>query len=111
ADVVAAAPVPCEVAEGREAHMLSVGRHADAIHAGAAGHCDAPAALRAGTQDGERVVSDTRLDRPTARLERGARDVLLLREVQAGEHDLRELDAAVETGLVDEILQRVDAAR
>ena len=58
ADVIAAAPVACDLAERGEADLAAVGRDADAVDPGAADDGDAPAALGAGAQNGERVVAD-----------------------------------------------------
>src|SRR5437867_3665603 len=57
-DVVAAAPVAADLAEREEPDVLPAWRHADAVDAGPADDGDAPAALAAGAQQGERVVSD-----------------------------------------------------
>ena len=92
ADVVAAAPVAGDRAERGEARVPAVGRDADAVDPGAADDRDAPAALGPGAQDGEGVVADERPRSPSrARSTRLAQLVLLGREVDAGEQELRDL--------------------
>src|SRR5439155_21683753 len=77
ADVVAAAPVPCDFAEGEKAGVAPVRRDADAVDSGAAHDRDAPTALGAGAKDCERIVADGRSQRPAAPLDRLAELVLL----------------------------------
>ena len=72
-DVVAAAPVAGDVAERGEANVPPVRADTDAVHAGAAGDGDAPAALGARAEHGERVVADPRAVRPATRVELLAR--------------------------------------
>ena len=58
ADVGRTAPVPRDLAERVEARAPAVGRHARGVYALAADHDDAPAAVRAGAQRGERIVTE-----------------------------------------------------
>ena len=67
ADVVAATPVACDLAERGEAGLAAVGRDTDAVDPGAADDGDAPAALGAGAEHGERVVADEVRSRPATR--------------------------------------------
>ena len=67
ADVAAAAPVAGDLAERREARVASVRRDPDAVDAGTAGDCHAPAALRPGAEHGEGVVANRHAAGPAAR--------------------------------------------
>ena len=81
ADVVAAAPVPGDRPQGRETSDTAGRRHADAVDAGATRDGDAPAALGAGPEDGERVVLDDDASRPATVLDRFFQLGLLGRKV------------------------------
>ena len=94
ADVVAAAPVAADRAERGEAHVAAVGADADAVDAGAAHHRDAPAALGAGAQDGERVVADAQALGPAA-VDRGVQPLLLDRQVEPGQQQVADRGARV----------------
>src|SRR5207244_1180654 len=84
---------------------------------GAADDRDAPAALGARAQDGERVVADVRALRPAAARHGGAELLLLAREVDARHEELRDRRhgpvaraAGVTGSLVEEALEHVERA-
>ena len=114
ADVVAAAPVAGDRAERRKAKLPAVRGDADAVDPGAADDGDAPPALRARTQQRDRVVPDDDVARDPALLESDAQALLLGREVHSRQEDLRNgrLGAPVPArrteGLVEEPLQEAD---
>src|SRR4051812_25521920 len=87
AEVVPPTPVAGDRAERGEAGVPTVGRHADAVDSGSARDCDAPAALRPRSQDGERVVADVDPLRPAALLDRLAHDVFLHGEIDSGHQE------------------------
>src|SRR5439155_19823788 len=58
ADVVAAAPIPRDLAEGREPRLTPVGRNTEAVDPGPADDRHSPTTLGPGAQDGIRVVAD-----------------------------------------------------
>src|SRR5262249_12957161 len=110
-DVEPSAPVARDVAQRREPDVAAVGADADAVDPGAAGDRDAPAALRARAQHREGVVADPEPRRPATLGEDRLQPLLLFREIDAREQDLRDIrPAAVEARPVDELLEDVDAA-
>ena len=74
--------------------MAAVGADADAVDARAAHHRDAPAALGAGAQDGERVVADAQALGPAA-VDRGVQPLLLDRQVEPGQQQVADRGAPV----------------
>ncbi len=110
AQVVSPTPVPGDLAECRKPCVPAVRRDTDAVDAGAARDGDSPATLRAGAQDGKRVVADVHATRPSALLDGLAHGVLLCRKVDAGEQqrrDVGDLTAVVaEPGVVDRVGQQ-----
>ena len=103
--------VAADRAERGEARLAAVRRDADAVHPGAAGHGDAPAALASRPQDGEGVVADDDLGGPAAPLGLGSVGLLLVREVEPGEEEDGEVGrrADLRGERVDHVRARLDA--
>src|SRR5262245_45323061 len=76
-DVVASSPVAGDSAERREPRVTAVPRDADAVDARPADDGDAPAVVRPGPQDRERVVLDHGAPRP-APFRRRRRELFLV---------------------------------
>ena len=108
ADVLAAAPVAADVAERGKARLASVGREAEAVDAGAADDGDAPAAVGAGAEHGERVVRDLDAVGPAALLRARLHVAHLRGEVDAGEQQLGVRDGAFCAGFDHERLDAVE---
>ena len=111
ADVVPAAPVAGDVTECRKPHVPSVRRHADTVHAGATGDGDAPAALGACSQHGERVVPDARPSSAQPHVSNAARAT----SSSSGKSSPASMICArparpSSPSLVDQVLEGVDAA-
>ena len=119
ADVVASAPVAAELAERREPHLAPVRPDADAVDPGAADDRDAPAALGAGPQDGERVVGDRGRLGPAQSCDPLLEHLFLGGEVDPGHAEARDGgdrravgagDSRLLDGLPEEALEHLDAA-
>ena len=95
--------------ERSETHVPPVRADTDAVHSGPARDCDAPAARAPGAQDGEGVVADDDFAGPAASLRLRGVDLLLVREVKAGEQDDGEIGRSAD--LRCERVDRVGAGR
>ena len=119
AEVAAAAPVPRQLPDGREAHLAAVGGDPDAVHAGADHHPDPPGAVAPGPPDREHVVVQQRLAGPAPSGDRRPQGLVVGREVEAGQAPDPDLgqrapagrDAGVLAGRRDQRLQSLHGRR
>ena len=116
ADVVAAAPVTGDRAERREANLAAVAGDADAVDAGTADDCDAPAVRCPGAQDREGVVAHDGACRPAPGRERSGDLLLLARVVHAREQErahrggrVRHRDARTPAGIPEQPVEHPQA--
>src|SRR5262249_20934014 len=110
ADLLAAAPVAGDRAEGWEADDAVAAVAGDPVDPGPADDRDAPAVVRAGAKHGEGVVGDDHPPRPAAAGDRLLERALLLGQIRAGQQDLGPLgDRAIaepEPGLAGGVLEQ-----
>jgi hypothetical protein len=83
--------IAADCSERRKAHVPPIRRDSDAIHPGAAGHCNPPAALTPRPKHGKRVVAHYDLRSPVALFGLGPVRILLVREVEPGQKEHREI--------------------
>ena len=103
--------VAADLTERGKAHVAPVRTDADAIHSGSAGDRDAPTSRASRPQDGEGVVPDVDVGGPAAWLCRGGISLLLVREVETGQANDREVgrDADLRCERVDHVGARLHA--
>ena len=117
-DVVAATPVARDLSERRETDVAAVRCDTDTVDPSATDDCDAPATLRAGPENGKRVVPDRNPIRPPPLADDRVQRILLGREVDSrhaedaelGDRLVPAIQARLLGRVVEEPLEHVEAA-